>query len=88
LLYNKESGLIYGVNKPCYEKFGIRASLTYGRCYNMSELKLDQICPQILEPKLQDELASNNGLVLELDTSIIQANHPLENENDESFDEE
>jgi len=54
----------------------------------MSELKLDQICPQILEPKLQDELTTNNGLVLELDTSIIQANHPLENENDESFDEE
>lgn len=45
LLYNKETGLIYGVNKPCYERFGIRASLTYGRCYNMSELKLDQICP-------------------------------------------
>lgn len=26
--------------------------------------------------------------MVELDTSFIQANHPLENENDESFDEQ
>ena len=87
LLYSLESGIVYGVTKSCYDNFGIRASLTYGKCYNMSELKLDQICPDLLEAKNQDELNSSNGMVLEIDTAPIQANHPLENENDESIDD-
>jgi PAS domain S-box-containing protein len=87
LLYSDEDGMVYGVTKGCYENFGIRASLTYGKCYNMSELKLDQICPKLLDPKNMDDLKSNNGMVLDIDTSPIQANHPLENENDESVDD-
>lgn len=87
LLYSIEDGMVYGVTKSCYENFGIRASLTYGKCYNMSELKLDHICPEILDPKNREELMSSNGMVVTIDTAPIQANHPLENENDESVDD-
>ena len=71
-----------------YEHFGIRASLTFGKCYNMSELNFDLLCPEILEEGKQSQLKSANGMNVLLDTSSIQANHPLENEDDESVQEE
>jgi PAS domain S-box-containing protein len=87
VVYSCESGMIYGVTRACYEHFGIRASLTYGKCYNMSELNFDLLCPEILEESKQQTLKSANGMTVLLDTTSIQANHPLENEDDESINE-
>jgi PAS domain S-box-containing protein len=88
VLYSPETGMIYGVSKACYMQFGIRASLTFGKCYNMSELNFDLLCPEILEESKQTAMKSANGLNVLLDTSSIQANHPLENEDDDSMQEE
>lgn len=88
VLFSPETGMIYGVSRACYEHFGIRASLTFGKCYNMSELNFDLLCPEILEEGKQSQLKSANGMNVLLDTSSIQANHPLENEDDESVQEE
>jgi PAS domain S-box-containing protein len=88
VLFSPETGMIYGVSRACYEHFGIRASLTFGKCYNMSELNFDLLCPEILEEGKQSQLKTANGMNVLLDTSSIQANHPLENEDDESVQEE
>lgn len=88
ILYSPETGMVYGVSKACYTYFGVRASLTFGKCYNMSELNFDLLCPEILEDTKQQMLKSANGLNVMLDTSSIIANHPLENEDDESHTEE
>lgn len=88
LLYSPETGMVYGVSKACYTYFGVRSSLTFGKCYNMSELNFDQLSPEILEESKQQLLKSSNGLTVVLDTSSIQANHPLENEDDESQTDE
>jgi PAS domain S-box-containing protein len=88
ILFSPESGMIFGVSRACYEHFGIRASLTFGKCYNMSELNFDLLCPDILEESKQGALKGNNGITVLLDTTSIQANHPLENEDDESIREE
>lgn len=71
VLYSCESGMIYGVTKSCYEEFGIRASLTYGKCYNMSELNFDLLCPDILDVNKQTALKATNGVNVTLDTSSI-----------------
>lgn len=87
ILYSAEDGILYGVTKSCYDHFGIRSSLTFGKCYNMSELKMEMICPNLMDPANSADLKSSNGLIVDIDTTPIQANHPLENENDESIDD-
>lgn len=71
LIYHPDDGILYGVSKNCYDDFGIRASLTYGKCYNMSELKMDMICPPLMNQKVLTELKSTNGLVVDIDTAPI-----------------
>ena len=87
ILYSIETGIIYGVTKACYENFGLRASLTYGRCFNMSEMNCEMICPDLLDESKHISLRSSNGLEVTFDTTTIQANHPLEHEDDYSIEE-
>ena len=87
VLYSSESGIIFGVTKACYESFGLRASLTYGRCYNMSELNFDLLCPELLDESKMQDLKSPAGFEVTLDTTSIQVNHPLENDDDASIEE-
>jgi PAS domain S-box-containing protein len=88
VLYSMESGILYGVSKSCYRNFGIRSSLTFGKCYTMSELNLENLCPEVLDSGNLEKLKSNQGMVVQLDTTSILLNHPLAHEFDESDDEE
>lgn len=88
VLYSSESGMIYGVTRACYESFGLRASLTFGRCFNMKELNFEMLCPDLMDDSKMSALKSSNGLEVLLDTTSIQANHPLENEDDFSIQED
>ena len=51
MIYNATSETIMGVTYSCYQSLGIPASLVYGNSSNTSEFTIDQIAPEINDPK-------------------------------------
>lgn len=88
ILYGEDTGMIYGVTRSCVENFSIKSALTHGRCPNMSELTLEMICPEILDPQNQDDYKSNSGVTVNLDTTVILQNYPFDNDDNDDLEEE
>lgn len=82
ILYGEPNGMVYGVTKSCFNNFSIRSSLTYGKCPNMSELTLEMIAPEVLEPKNLDDYKSNSGVLVTLDTTVILQNYPFDDDDE------
>ena len=93
MIYNGESGVIQGVTHSCYQSFGIPASLVYGNSSNTNEFTIDAIAPELMNTENFEELKSQAGVLVTLDTSMIQQNFLLgqgdsDRESENNYDEE
>jgi hypothetical protein len=87
MIYNANTEAIMGVTYSCYQSLGIPASLVYGNSQNTSEFTIDQIAPDINDPKNLDDLRSPQGLTVTIDTTFIQTNFLLDEEESEGDSE-
>lgn len=77
MIYNKDTGLLYGVTQNCQRDFGIYCQLVYGNPKNTSEFTIDLVCPDLLDPDKQERLESDIGLECQFDSTSIQQNYLL-----------
>lgn len=81
---DNDSFALQGVTENCFTSFGIPAQLMYGNNSNNVEFTVDTICPELLNPDHYEELRSPAGFRLTLDTTTVQQNFLLdEDESDE-----
>ncbi|KAL4459259.1 hypothetical protein ABPG73_001296 [Tetrahymena malaccensis] len=88
LIFREDSYQIQGISESCYTNFGIPASLMYGNTSNAPEFTIDSIIPGIVDPKNADELKSVHGVILTIDTTYVQQNFLIEDEQDSMMDDE
>ncbi|EAR83936.2 PAS domain S-box protein (macronuclear) [Tetrahymena thermophila SB210] len=88
LIFREDSYQIQGISESCYTNFGIPASLMYGNTSNAPEFTIDSIIPGIVDPKNADELKSVHGVTLTIDTTYVQQNFLIEDEQDSLMDDE
>ena len=74
MLFNGETGVIFGITSSCYRNFGIPASLIYGNSQYTNEFTMDTIIPELMNLENVEKLKEENGLLLTLDTSLMQQN--------------
>jgi hypothetical protein len=82
IMYNGDNGIILGITLSCYKSFGIPSNLVYGNNASSNEFTIDSILPDIINQN-HEELKSGNGIVTTLDTSTLQQNYLVGNENGE-----
>jgi len=87
IVYGGESNTIYGVSESCKKTFGISSGLTLATNRNFNEFTIDKIFPDILKQN-PEELASQTGLVLTLDTSFLHQDFFIEKRDSESDEED
>jgi hypothetical protein len=91
-MYSGDTGIIQGITYSCYRSFGIPSSLVYGNNASTNEFTIDSIFPDIINQNL-DELKSPSGLIVTLDTTMLQQNYLIghqqnERESQEEFEDE
>jgi len=74
MLFNGETGIIFGITPSCYKNFGIPSSLIYGNSQYTNEFTTDTIIPELMNLENVERLKLDNGLLLTLDTSLLQQN--------------
>lgn len=74
LLYNADSGVIFGISSGCYKSFGIPSSLIYGNSQYVNEFTMDIIIPELMNPENIEKIRIDYGCLLTLDTSLLQQN--------------
>jgi len=79
MIYNPTTEVIQGISYSCFKNMGIPASLVSGSS-STAELMMNMICPEIVDPDNQKELSSPNGMIVSIDTTSIQQNFLLEDE--------
>jgi hypothetical protein len=71
MIYNPITEIIHGVTHSCYKNMGIPSSLVSGNISSTAELTMNQIAPEIMDPKNKADLTSSNGLIISIDTTTI-----------------
>lgn len=83
MMYDQTKETILGVTYSCYQSLGIPASLVSGNSSGNSEFTIDQIMPEMNEQKNLEEMRQPQGYVTTIDTTFIQTNFLLDEENSE-----
>jgi hypothetical protein len=87
-MYSGETGIIQGITQSCYRGFGIPSSLVYGSNASSNEFTIDSIFPDIINQNIE-ELKSPSGLIVTLDTTTLQQNYLVGNQqNDKDSQDE
>ena len=79
MIYNPTTEVIQGISYSCFKNMGIPASLVSGTS-STAELMMNMISPEIVDPNNKKELSSPNGMIVSIDTTSIQQNFLLEDE--------
>ena len=74
MLFNGETGIIFGITSSCYRAFGIPSSLIYGNSQYTNEFTMDNIIPELMNETNLQNLRKDNGILLTIDTSLLQQN--------------
>lgn len=74
MLFNAEAGSLFGITANCYKSFGIPSSLIYGNSQYTNEFTMDTIIPELMNIENVEKLKSSKGILLSLDTTMIQQN--------------
>lgn len=73
LIYKFEQNMtIVGITQSVYESLGIPVSLVNGNSPMSNQFTMDLICPAILDPQVQDDMRSDRGAQVIIDTTIIE----------------
>ncbi|KAL4478284.1 hypothetical protein ABPG72_016596 [Tetrahymena utriculariae] len=83
---DNDSYVMQGVTQSCYNSLGIPSSLMYGNSTNNIEFTVDTICPDLLNPEFYEDLKSPAGLIVTIDTTTVQQNFLLDEEDSEDED--
>ena len=84
-MYNAETGIIYSVNQHC-EKFGVRAALLRKSAQNYETISVEKLCPDLMRPRVINELSSGQGVFLNFDTEALYENQMLASSTDDGKD--
>ncbi|EAR98621.2 PAS domain S-box protein (macronuclear) [Tetrahymena thermophila SB210] len=80
---DNDSYVMQGITQSCYNSLGIPSSLMYGNSTNNIEFTVDTICPDLLNPEFYEDLKSPAGLIVTIDTTTVQQNFLLDEEDSE-----
>ncbi|EAR83935.1 PAS domain S-box protein (macronuclear) [Tetrahymena thermophila SB210] len=91
LIYRDDNQQIQGISETCHEYFGIPAQLIQGNTANSPDFTIDSIAPAIVDVQNLTDLKSPQGMVVQIDTTYIQQNFLIDEEefeNDEQYEQE
>lgn len=72
IAYKSENQTVVAMTQTVHASFGVPVSLINNNSPASNEFTIDMICPNILESKVQEEMRTEQGAVITLDTTIIQ----------------
>jgi len=49
MIYNPESGMLYGITENCFTSFGISPNYVVGNFTNSKDLNIETIAPNLLQ---------------------------------------
>ena len=55
----------------------------YGNSQNNTEFTIDIICPELVTPEVENDLKNPSGVILTFDTTFVQQNYLLDEEDSE-----
>lgn len=86
IMYAGDNLAVCGISQSCHTSFGIPSSFMYGNASN-NELTLDVLMPELTS--FQDEdLKNPNGFTTVFDSTPLQQNYVMKDNDEESDDEE
>ncbi|KAL4464830.1 hypothetical protein ABPG74_011391 [Tetrahymena malaccensis] len=80
---NLQNQTIVGITHSVYENFGIPTSLINNNSPMSNQFTIDLIMPQILDPKTQEDIQTEQGAQITLDTTIIEQLFLISQESEE-----
>lgn len=73
-----------GVTQSVYEAYGIPTSLLNNNTPMSNQFTIDLICPQLIDPKYIEEMQTEAGAIITIDTTIIEQLFLISLESEES----
>ncbi|EGR28256.1 PAS domain S-box family protein [Ichthyophthirius multifiliis] len=68
---NLQNQTLIGITQGCYENYGIPISLVNNNSPMSNQFTIDLIFPQIIQPEIIEQMKSQQGAVIQIDTTII-----------------
>ncbi|KAL4485750.1 hypothetical protein ABPG72_012290 [Tetrahymena utriculariae] len=81
IIYREDNLQIQGISQSIHDYFGIPSQLVYGNSNNISDFTIDQIMPGVADIANKEEMMSAQGLVTTIDSTYVQMNYLIEEEN-------
>ena len=84
MMLNINDGVIMGITENFHTSFGMPSQYTYGFASTSNQMTLDTICPELMKLKGTEKIKDPQGNIVSFDTTIIQNNYFLADEEEES----
>jgi hypothetical protein len=83
MMMNMNDGVIMGITENFYSMLGMPSQFTYGYASTSNQMTLDTICPDIMAMKGHEKLKSPQGNIVTLDTTVVQTNFIVQDDEED-----